>query len=818
MRLLALRIRNFRGFGERLCEVSLDADLVLLSGPNGFGKTSFAEAIEWLLYGTTKRRLQGEKYSKTEYAGTFLNAHSTGPIEVEADVELPDGSQRTLLRQTAPGRTEASTTYVDGKPGSFSSLGVASIDLAYPVVAQHSLQSFILSRPKERRDAIGAALGLEDVSQLKNALDGAARSFSLAAPESVRKTNELLHGCVAGLTEYPDTRTLSARWAKSPPEVRPEPDIASLVAAACRATGITNDAGTVKPDDLLQPLRDKYSVLSRTVLDDSPLRAPNDAELTQSLESDWSELLTSLQTVAASVSAIVAHTAAHSAKLLSFWKAGLELAPDGSDCPMCESPTLTPEKRTDIQARLSAGASELENRTTLETARTDALRRLPQLGRALLEPERAKLTEEPRGLLRGLFLDERTALESFLVEHDGWVASLQSLSAQRNALATFLREIPSDLSNPEMYPELVRKAGALPGVLGDRVRDTSRATQHYSEVWQAFEPSLTARIARSSVVVPIGALGKALKAAESIQELGRYAGLLATARSVAQKAERFVQRKQTEILDTRGKDVKDLYALLNPGAEVGFESMEPGNEEVRLHATSFGTRMSAAANLSECQLNCLGLAFWVMQALVPSSPFGFIVLDDPVQSMDDDHAQAFLTSLLGHLLDEKKKQVLLLSHVEKLTHDARALSVGRRLREYKAESYDRKGPVIVEQVRLKRALAEIEGLTKGNEANREYAVDRLRVLVEKVVRELHLKVTGSPAPSDLDAANPHELLKLFQKIPGTQPHQHAALKHTVDFADPSHHTEVGYTVPVATNIQPHVDRLRQLMKHFDLID
>jgi hypothetical protein len=56
----------------------------------------------------------------------------------------------------------------------------------------------------------------------------------------------------------------------------------------------------------------------------------------------------------------------------------------------------------------------------------------------------------------------------------------------------------------------------------------------------------------------------------------------------------------------------------------------PGTDQIKLHASGFGVRMPAAANLSECQLNCLGLSVWVMQATTPSSPFDFIVLDDPV--------------------------------------------------------------------------------------------------------------------------------------------------------------------------------------------
>lgn len=51
-RITKLRIRNFRGFGSRDDEpFDLDADLVLLTGPNGLGKTSLIEALDLLLTG-----------------------------------------------------------------------------------------------------------------------------------------------------------------------------------------------------------------------------------------------------------------------------------------------------------------------------------------------------------------------------------------------------------------------------------------------------------------------------------------------------------------------------------------------------------------------------------------------------------------------------------------------------------------------------------------------------------------------------------------------------------------------------------------------
>src|ERR1700676_2308970 len=113
MRLLNLTIRNFRGFGNAITSISLDGDLVLFFGPNGFGKTSLAEAVEWLFYGSTKRRQHGENYSKSEYIGSYANVHNGRPVEVQATVDMGTQKYKLLRRLLDGDAREGSETFVD---------------------------------------------------------------------------------------------------------------------------------------------------------------------------------------------------------------------------------------------------------------------------------------------------------------------------------------------------------------------------------------------------------------------------------------------------------------------------------------------------------------------------------------------------------------------------------------------------------------------------------------------------------------------------------------------------------------------------------
>ena len=328
---------------------------------------------------------------------------------------------------------------------------------------------------------------------------------------------------------------------------------------------------------------------------------------------------------------------------------------------------------------------------------------------------------------------------------------------------------------------------------------------------------MSAEISSNRAIAEIDAVGKALKAQAEMSILAAYDAVSSSSRTLMQKTEAYLQKKQSDLLDSRGKEIKAIYDQMNPGAQVRFEGMEPGNEQLRLHASSFGVRMSAAANLSECQLNCLGLSFWLVRATTTGSPFGFVLLDDPVQSMDDDHCEAFIGTVVPALCDGQKKQVIMLSHERKFIDRIRDLNKARNTVVYHYDDYERAGPSITQQVNLAVMLREVEGLAKGNEANRSLAVDKLRKVGEQFIRELYVKEAGQPVPAQYDNAKPGELLELFRQIPSTLPDEYQRLKDTMDFASPAHHQAAGYVVPVTTNITPHTDRLRTLMKKYKLL-
>jgi hypothetical protein len=815
MRLVELTVRNFRGFGSSAETIRLDRDLVLFFGPNGFGKTSLAEAIEWLFYGFTKRRRQGEGYSKSEYAGTYANAHRGRPVQVDLKVFIA-GREYLLSRRLIDGdRNEASETYIDGVKANFSTISAGSNEAVYPVVAQHGLQTFIHSKPKDRRDAIGAALGLDELTALKASLESARSSFQRTPPPAIIDARKELTANLPTLALLPDASELTARWQKTLMQVLAATDTTILIKVAARLTG--ESVTTV--DEALAALRTRRGAASKAIFDIAKIAPTSTAatDLEAFVEDAGTVSTNFVEFQTALGGAIAALAATYNAALLDFWGRGLALAPTGDACPMCEAPTLTPAKRVDLQKRIGDGAAAIASDKTFTAKTAAASTALTTLNTAAQKCCTKGLLPSDLTLLRSLLTGSEAELDAFLLIHDGLDAAKTALSKETKAAADYLRGISAKIVDGANAPQLLADATATRSGVTRACTDFEAAVRAYQDHWPIFERVLNAHIATHDVVARIDAVGKTLRSTAAMRLHEKYETILAETQEVIRAVEASLQLKQKELLITRGGEVKTLYDMLNPGANVVFQGMEPGNDQMKLLATSFGVQMPAAANLSECQLNCLGLSVWIMQATSPGSPFGFIVLDDPVQAMDDDHAEAFLSAMVPHLIDQCGKQVIILSHVQSITDRLQTINLARPHRYFHLDNYAQTGPVVTEQARIAKMLAHIKGCAQGNVQNREHAVDRLRVLIELLIRELHLMKLGAPAPAKYDNVPTGELLKLFRTIPDTTPQEHANLADTVGFADPAHHSQVGYSTPLATAIMPHIDRVSGLLRRYGLL-
>lgn len=110
MRIRALEIESFRGYGKRYRFEFPETDVVILYGPNGNGKTSFFDAIEWGLTGTISRyENKSDERRRTRFIGNRFS-----PCPPKVMLELQQGNIHILVCRYSTVRGTAKTDYGDG--------------------------------------------------------------------------------------------------------------------------------------------------------------------------------------------------------------------------------------------------------------------------------------------------------------------------------------------------------------------------------------------------------------------------------------------------------------------------------------------------------------------------------------------------------------------------------------------------------------------------------------------------------------------------------------------------------------------------------
>ncbi|HYV37558.1 MAG TPA: SMC family ATPase [Gemmataceae bacterium] len=182
---IRLRIEGFRGFREAV-DFTFDKPVTQLFGENRSGKSSTLNAIEWVLFGDD---CCGKQTGIRERVGwTVDNRHMESPVVcVELEMALAAGNcliRRSMRRRPKKTALESSlqVTFPDGATISGSEaehrlggLLRSSFRDFLTTVYQHqeSIRAIVTQEPKDRNDAIDRLLGLTDQRNILDALDAA---------------------------------------------------------------------------------------------------------------------------------------------------------------------------------------------------------------------------------------------------------------------------------------------------------------------------------------------------------------------------------------------------------------------------------------------------------------------------------------------------------------------------------------------------------------------------------------------------------------------------------------------------------------------
>ena len=141
-------------------------------------------------------------------------------------------------------------------------------------------------------------------------------------------------------------------------------------------------------------------------------------------------------------------------------------------------------------------------------------------------------------------------------------------------------------------------------------------------------------------------------------------------------AENWLKRCEAAIRDERFESVKsqvtDVWETLAVGSNVTLEDVRLGTKKVVMDVTVDGDSSVALGVMSQGELHALALSLFIPRVKFDASPFGFAILDDPVQAMDPVRVDG-LARVLHSLA--KTRQVVVFTHDDRLPAAVRRLQI-----------------------------------------------------------------------------------------------------------------------------------------------
>jgi recombinational DNA repair ATPase RecF len=587
--LKAITVEGFRGIGQ---EVSLALQpgpgLTLITGRNGSGKSSFAEAAELALTGDNKRWSDRAAVWKEGWR----NLHR--PAITEISIELTEDGQpgtTTVTRQWAQAADldEAQAfVHADGGPRQpLTAKGwTHPLELYRPFLSYAELGALVSGQPSKMHDALQAILGLDLLIHTERALSDSRKS----ADSVSRAARQELPALLAKLAKHPDERAREAEKALS----GKVPDLNTLAALAAGGGAADADgSGAVLRQVAAITVPDKQAVVAA---------------------------MARVEQARAALEALAGTKAADARRLAELLSVALEHRREHADepCPICGGRLLDSE----WAARAKASVTRL----TEQAAGADAAH----------EEEAAAMHALSR-----LVPPKPAVLSAHLGTEADPAATAASAAWDQLALPSI---------TAEMYEELIAPIAKL--------RDRAvTALRRQEEAWQPIANDLAVWVkqARESqeAVVRLADLKKAIDWLRKVSKEVRNARLVPFAQTSAEVWTMLRQESNVEL------------------GPITLEGSGPARK-VALNVTIDGVEGAALGVMSQGELHALGLALFLPRATATESPFGFLVIDDPVQSMDPAKVDG-LARVLSHVA--QTRQVVVFTHDDRLATALRQLQL-----------------------------------------------------------------------------------------------------------------------------------------------
>jgi exonuclease SbcC len=673
MRLVAVELEEFRGW-VRPESVDLDATVVVLQGPNGTGKTSLFDAILWALTGELPRLGEEHKHAVVSLYG------ESGHARVRLELRSVAGDPLTLTRSTDGERARLQVEFLDATysddeaalvllrelwpngVGSAEAGGMAAALSRSVYLQQDDVRRFIeADSDAERFAAVAELVGAGRYTEIQHQLERERSTWSRQTNEA-REEAAKANARVAQLSAQVDSLSTEVgspvAWEQWRDAARSQlGDVSALpdeVAAPQVAESV--DSTVKRLEQALRAHRrngERVAQVRRELDALEAITAPSPDELT--------EVRSSAERADAEVAqlqeqlALAEHEAAAERDRLVQRQADqrdlqtlatLALRHLGQRCPVCDQAYDRNATRERLRAFVEADAS------LSASAVRDRVRELSEQLRAA-DSSRSRVRVQLRDAER--MSADRTEAE----------ATVNSAVRELG----FGSEQPADITSDALAKLEERE---------------SRATAQLQSLIREGE-SLALQLAQAAEISRRADLVESLEAAR--EDLQRKLAAIEARESTTNLANRVVDGLRSasdELVSQRVASLAPVldrvYARIDP--HPSFRTVQlisrtwhgRGRLQARIADDASGVHSEAPqVVLSSSQLNALALSvFLALNLSVPNPPLDAVLLDDPLQSLDEVN----LLGVVDLLRRFKASRQLLIS-----THDRRfAALLQRKLR------------------------------------------------------------------------------------------------------------------------------------------
>jgi hypothetical protein len=813
VRINSLTLQGFRSFGRQAQSLTLTAPIAAIYANNSQGKTSLAEAIEFLLTGDIVRR-QLLASTQDEFADALRHAHlpAAMPVFVEAQILCDDGVERTIRRTLvsdySKGRKQdcETTLQIDSNPATEADLLALGVVLSQPplrapVLAQHTLGYLFSARPQERAEYFRALLEVNDLEELRQTV------ASLEA--EIRPT------------DTPAWTKLNA--ASGVPELAPllRPFLASVPASTALSAGFDHGATALltaaaqpipaTPAERVTAVSDLLAARRARIL---PLQAFDRRQLptlTRPADTVWQTLQTYLGERA--------KVDEETRRLTALFKEALNLpaiamATEPIDCPLCGTPvSLTPEQIVHIRTRLAETdayrAAEEQAKQALTMLRTS----IQPLSDAIKAASPRFLTTTSAYRRSKGFTVERIrqvgGQDACTLLVDAWLQQLRPLARAHSRALRPLATTQARLSTltPDALVELADLEEEFAGCI-DAAAAFRTALDAYEPADAPLRRHLQSTIdAASNVTGWQEFLDLADDLAGLRETLVDRAARTALARELT-RALAAIQKANEHVLDDKfaalSSGVETWWYLLRPDEPTFFAAVKPRPGTRRTIDFKAGIaagddRTTAKirdviAIFSQSQLHCLGLSLFLARAIYEGA--SFIVLDDPVLASDETYRAFFNTAVIERL-HSLGLQIIILTQDERTLKDleTRYLHLGIATFELVIES-PLDGTTVLHSSDTLEALLDRGRILARNPHRelRKQAGGVLRDAAERFCKEMLVRqrsAAGDPDAvlSDYDGQNLGQLSPLVEPLLTQDPAHPGKLRTVRAALNPANHDD-----------------------------